>query len=260
MKNIQSPAARVLFLTLGVVVSSPASAFEAIDTTPWPSRGTFPAYPRESTGQTDVGFQAGILRDDNVLRTETGAQSDSIARYGGGIRHESRLVGRQRVRFEARGDYYDYRHFNELDNFSYALGGEWLWEIGNNWSGTVFLGQSKRQVDMAETQAARLDTATSTRFGATAGYMITPGFRLRGGFLGTHDEREEAGSTETRTGTVTAAAEYVSPLANTVGLEYRFTNGNAPQLEFVDPLGAFVSNDYRENELALVSSLSLIHI
>jgi hypothetical protein len=257
MKNLQSHAARILFLTLGVVVSAPASAFEAIDTTPWPSRGTFPAYPLEPTGQTDVWFQAGILHDDNALRTETGAQSDTTARYGGGIRHESRLVGRQRVRFEARGDYYDYRHFNELDYFAYALGGAWLWEIGNNWSGSVFLGQLKRQVDMGETQAARLDTVTSTSFGATAGYLITPRFRLRGGVLGTHDERKEATETETRTATVTAAAEYVSPLANTAGLEYRFTNGNAPQLEFVDPLGAFVSNDYTEHELALVSSYAL---
>jgi hypothetical protein len=257
MKNLQSHAARILFLTLGVVVSAPASAFEAIDTTPWPSRGTFPAYPGEPTGQTDVWFQAGILHDDNVLRTETGAQSDTIARYGGGIRHESRLVGRQRVRFEARGDYYDYRHFNELDNFAYGLAGDWLWEIGNNWSGSVFLGQSRRQVDMGETQAARLDTVTSTSFGATAGYLITPRFRLRGGVLGTHDERKQATETETRTATVTAAAEYVSPLANTVGLEYRLTNGNAPELEFVDPLGAFVSNDYTEHELALVSSYAL---
>ena len=256
MKNLQSQAARVLFLTLSVV-SAPASAFEAIDTTPWPSLGVFPAYPRETADLTDVWFHAGILRDDNVLRTETGAQTDSIARYGGGIRHETRVIGRQRVRFEARGDYYDYRQFNELDNFAYSLGGEWLWEIGNNWAGTVFLSQLRRQVDMAETQAARLDTVISQRFGATAGYLVTPRFRLRGGFLGAHDDRKEVTESETRSATVTAAAEYVSPLANTVGLEYRFTKGNAPQLEFVDPLGAFVSNDYTENEIAVVSSYAL---
>jgi hypothetical protein len=256
MQNLQSQVARILLLTLGVV-SAPASAFEAIDTTPWPSLGGFPAYPPESAGQTAVWAQAGILRDDNVLRTETGPQSDNYARYGGGIRHESRLIGRQRVRFEARGDYYDYRNNNELDHFAYGLAGEWLWEIGNNWAGSVFLAQTKRQVDMAETQAARLDTAISQRLGATASYLISPGFRLRGGLLGTHDERSEGTDSETRTGTVTAAAEYVSRLANTVGLEYRYTNGNAPQLEFVVPLGAFVSNDYTEQELALVSSYAL---
>ena len=49
----------------------------------------------------------------------------------------------------------------------------------------------------------------------------------------------------------------MSPLANTLGLEYRYANGNAPQLEFVVPLGAFVSNDYREHELAAVSSYAL---
>jgi hypothetical protein len=49
----------------------------------------------------------------------------------------------------------------------------------------------------------------------------------------------------------------VSPLTNTLGLEYRTTNGEAAELEFVDPLGAFVSNDYREHELAAVSSYAL---
>jgi hypothetical protein len=224
---------------------------------PWPSRGFFPAYPVEADRLTDIWLQAGILRDDNALRVESGPQSDNVARYGGGVRHETRVIGRQRLRLEARGDYYDYQNFNELDNFAYGLAGDWLWEIGNNWSGSVFLGQVKRQVDMGETQAARLDTATSTRLGATAAYLISPGFRLRGGLAGTHDSRTEGTSSETRIATATAAAEYLSPLANTLGLEYRYANGNAPQLEFVDPLGAFVSNDYREHELAAVSSYAL---
>jgi len=257
MKNIQRRSTALALLLTLAAVSPFAFAYEAIDTLPWPSVGLFPAYPREAGRPTDIGLHAGILRDDNVLRVENGAQSDTIARYGGGIRHEARVVGRQRVRLEARGDYYDYRNFNDLDHFAYALAGDWLWEIGNNWSGSVLIGQVKRQVDMGETQEARLDTATSTRAVATAAYLVTPGFRLRGGLAGTTEERSTTRETDTRAATITAAAEYVSPLANTLGLEYRTTNGEAAELEFVDPLGAFVSNDYREHELAAVSSYAL---
>ena len=254
MKNLQRPR-NALALSLTLAFASPlAFAYEAIDTLPWPSFGIYPAYPREADRPTDIWLQAGFLRDDNVLRTETGEQSDTIMRYGGGIRHETRVVGRQRVRLDARGDYYDYRHFNDLDHFAYSLAGDWLWEIGNNWSGTVLIGQAKRQVDMGETQADRLDTAVTTRFAATAAYLVSPSFRLRGGLAGVHADRKTAAETETRAQTVTAAAEYVSPLANTLGVEYRYTNGNAPNLQFVEPLGAFVSNDYREHEIAAVAS------
>jgi hypothetical protein len=256
MKNLQTRKA-LLPLLISAIVSADASAFEGVDTMPFPSLGGFTAYPREPDRPLDLFLEAGVLRDDNILRVENGAQTDNIFRYGGAVRYDQRVVGRQRVRLTARGDYYDYRDLNDLDHFAYALLGEWLWEIGNNWSGTLGIGQIKRQVDMGETQAARLDTAKTTTAEATAAYLVTPGFRLRGGLLGRFDERSTTDQTDTTSRTATAAAEYVSPLANTLGLEYRFTNGTAEELQEVDPLGAFVSNDYEEHEFALVSSYAL---
>jgi hypothetical protein len=256
MKNLQTRSA-LLFLLTSAIVSTGASAFEAVDTLPFPSLGGFPAYPREPGRPVDLFLEAGVMRDDNVLRVENGPQSDSILRYGGAVSYDQRVVGRQRVRLDARGDYFDYRDLNDLDHFAYAVRGAWLWEIGNNWSGTLAVGQLKRQVDMGETQAVRLDTAKSTRLDATAAYLVTPRFRVRGGLNGTQDERSTTRQTDTTSRTATAAAEYVSPLANTLGLEYRFTNGTAEELQRVDPLGAFVSNDYEEHEIALVSSYAL---
>jgi hypothetical protein len=256
MKNLQTRSA-LLFLLTSAIVSTGVCAFEGVDTLPFPSRGGFTAYPREPGRPLDVFLEAGVMRDDNALRVESGPQTDNIFRYGGAIRYDQRVVGRQRVRLSARGDYYDYRNLNELDHFAYAVLGEWLWEIGNNWSGTIAAGHVQRQVDISETQAARLDIAKSTRVEATAAYLVTPGFRLRGGLLATYDERSTTRQTDTTSRAATAAAEYVSPLGNTLGLEYRFANGTAEELQFVDPLGAFVSNDYQEHEFSFVSSYAL---
>jgi hypothetical protein len=257
MKKVQRCSAALTLLLSLAAVPTATLAFEAIDTIPWPSRGVFPAYPREADRPTDVWFQAGVRRDDNALRAQTGPQSDTITRFGAGVRHEARVVGRQRVRLEARGDYYNYDRFNALDHFAYALLGDWLWEIGNNLSGSVLVGRERRQVDIGETLTERLDMVTATRAAVTAGYLITPNFRLRGGLAGGRTERREERETETRATSVTAAAEYVSPLANTFGLEYRTTNGEVPFDEFVTPLGTFVNNDYRERELSLVATYAL---
>jgi len=251
MKNLQR---RVTALAAALSLAAPtaAHAFEAIDTIGWPSRGFFPAYPADETRPTGIMLEAGVMRDDNVLRTETNPQSDTITRVGGAFRHEQRIVGRQRLRLDARGDYYKYDHFSDLDHGAYALGGGWLWEAGNNLAGTLTAGYVHRQGDIAETQANRLDLVKSATAGATAVYLITPGLRLRGGLAGLKEERTGAVKTESNATSATAAVEYVSPLLNNIGLEYRDTQGQAPLA-----VGAPGNPDYEERELAVVATYAL---
>lgn len=255
MKNVQRRSAAFAVSFFLAAIPTTAPAFEAIDTLPWPSAGAFPAYPREADTTTDYWLNAGAARDDNALRVESAEQSDTITRVGGGIRHEARVVGRQRVRLEARGDYYKYNQLSALDHFGYSLLGNWLWEIGNQLSGTVLVGQDRRQTDLAETRLERLDLAKTTRAGATAAYLVTPGLRLRGGLAAARSVRSQALETEIRATTVTVGADYVSPLANTLGVEYRTTNGEAPAPELVG--GVLVDNDYREREFSLVATYAL---
>ena len=256
MKNLQRRSTALSVLFSLAALPGGASAFEAIDTLPWPSAGTFPAYPREADRPTDFWLQAGVRRDDNALRTETAEQADTITRFGAGIRHEARVIGRQRVRLEARGDYYKYDRLSALDHFGYSLAGNWLWEVGNQLSGSLLFGYDRRQIDLGETQAARLDTAKTSRVAATAGYLVTPSFRVRGGLAGTRSDRDQVRETETRATTLTVGADYVSPLSNTIGLEYRSTDGRAPFPEPVAGIGN-VDNDYKEREISLVSTYAL---
>jgi Putative beta-barrel porin 2 len=249
MKNVQRHSAALALSFILAAVPTVAAAFEAIDTIPWPSLGSFPAYPREADRPVDVWLNAGVERDDNVLRVETNPRSDTITRLGGGARYEQRIVGRQRLRLEARGDYYKYNDSTALDHFAYAVRGDWLWEVGNNLSGALTVGHGQRQVDMSETQVERLDLVKETRVAGTAAYLVMPGFRVRGGLAGDRADRKEATETDTRALTGIVAAEYVSPLANTIGLEYRNTNGEAPVVS--------VDNNYREREIALVAIYAL---
>jgi hypothetical protein len=252
MKNVQRRSAPFAVCFLLAAVPTVAPAFEAIDTIPWPSGGGFPAYPREDYRPVDFWLNAGIERDDNVLRVETNPRSDTITRFGGGARYEQRIVGRQRLRLEARGDYYKYNESTELDHFAYGVRGDWLWEVGNNLSGRVSFGHEQRQTDMGETQAERLDQVKTSRVAGTAAYLVTPGFRLRGGLDGERATRTQAVATDTRAATGTVAAEYVSSLANTLGLEYRNTRGEAE--DQVTSAGAPVDPNYREQEIALVAT------
>ena len=257
MKNIQRRITALASVLSLAAVPSPAPAFEAIDTVPWPSRGFFPAYPAEEDRPVDLWLHAGVMRDSNTLRSETTEQADTISRLGGGVRIDQRVAGRQRVRLDARGDYYKYNTFSDLDHFAYAVLGSWLWEIGNNWSGELLAGIDRRQADIGETQAARLDLVTSKRVGGTAAYRISPSFRIRGGIAGTDTDRQEERDTNVRAVGATIGADYVSPLGNTIGLEYRDTNGEAPNAQFVPELGRFVDNDFHERELSLVVSYAL---
>jgi hypothetical protein len=253
MKNVQRRSAALAVSFFLAAVPSAAPAFEGIDTIPWPSRGVFPAYPAEDDRPVDVWLNAGVERDDNVLRAETNPRSDTITRFGGGARYVQRIVGRQRLRLEARGDYYKYNELSTLDHFAYAMRGDWLWEVGNNLSGAVRFGHERRQADISETQVERLDQVRATDAHFTAAYLVTPGFRVRGDLAGDWVTRTEVIAVDTRAATVAAAAEYVSPLANTIGLEYRNTRGEAPEFVTTSP----VDNDYREREIALVATYAL---
>src|SRR5262245_17383884 len=119
---------------LGFAAPVAAFAFETVDTIPWPSAGAFLAYPAEAVRPWGLFVQGGLMHDDNVLRRSSGEQSDNILRYGAGVRAEQLVYGRQRVLFEALGEYYDFDTFSELDHFAYGLRGEWLWELGNQLS------------------------------------------------------------------------------------------------------------------------------
>ena len=229
-----------------------ALAFDAVDTLPYPSSGVFPAYPAEDAYPRGLWAEAGVMRDDNVLRRPANGPGETIWRVGAGARAEQRVFGRQLLRLEARGEGYLFNRFSELDHLAYGLGAEWLWELGNPLSGTLGYTRRRFMVDLGERQTAVRDLVTQNRFYGTAAYRISPDWRVRGALEHTASDRPEVVAAETAATSVAGGVDYVTPLGNAVGIEVRAAHGDARVPEAIDPLGVFVDNDFSEREIAAV--------
>lgn len=238
------------------MVPAVALAFETVDTLPWPSAGRFPAYSAGEAPPTDLWVEGGMMFDDNLLRRETGAESDTVMRFGGGFRHAQRVIGRQSLIVEARANYYTFDEFSDLNHLAYSALGDWRWELGNDLSGSIALGRDRRGADLGETRSATRSMVTGTRLTGTAAYRLGASTRLRGGLGTARAERDGAPDAETRATSASIGLDYVSRLGNTVGVEARGTEGDAPVAE--DVLGiAFINNDFEEREVALVATYAL---
>lgn len=197
------------------------------------------------------------MRDDNVLRRATDPQSETISRLGFGASYDARVVGRQVVRLEGRGDLFKYDRFGGLDHFAYSALAEWRWELGNQLSGTLGYGRRRFQTDLAVRQTAFEDLVTEQRLYGSAGYRFHPDWRVHGSFAAGHADRPAAIADETRSSTVAAGIDYVTALGNTLGVEVRAGEGDAPVTELIDPTGQFRDNQYEEREVAAVAAYNL---
>src|SRR3954463_244130 len=282
--NTASMSRRIRF-ALSALLAAPATAiaFEAVDTIPWPSSpplppmssassqaasasSNFPAYPKDAARPTTVWTEIGLMHDDNPFRVSDAAnaravvgsasKSDTVMRYGGGIRYEQRIVGRQNLFLEARGDYYDYSRFDQLDHFAYNLNGEWRWQLGNELSGALGVGRLQRVADPAEVLRPVRETIIANRAYANGAYQFAPEWRVRAAIEGDNATRERPALDDlnTNTRTVRVGVDYFTVLGNSIGVEARTSDGDAPVNNLVDPTGALVGNQYKEKEVAAVAT------
>jgi hypothetical protein len=244
-----------------------AQAFNTVDTIPWPSTGRFPAYPANPPRPTEVWAQAGVVYDSNVFRLSKDAntrallgndtRSDTIARFGAGIRHEQLIAGRQRVRFEARGDQYQYNQNSLLNHFEYGLRGEWLWQVTNDLAGAIGFDRRQRLIDLAQSRAPVKDLIIEDHAFVNGAYQLGPSIRLRSSLDGVRAKHSEVvrENDQLHSTTVIGGVDYVTPLNNSIGLEGRHTAGTAPTADFVDPT-ILVQNDFIEKEVAVVGRIT----
>jgi hypothetical protein len=233
-----------------------ALAFETVDTMPWASGGRFPAYPPEEIRPYEVFVEGGLMYDSNILRRNAGAENEVVQRYGAGGRVDQRIWGRQTLHLDARGDVFLFDKFGDLDHFAYSGAATWLWELSNDFSGAIGYGRTHRLAALTEVQRAIKRMVTTDDFFANGAWRLGPNFRTRGGISYGRGVRDTPGEDKVTFGTRTATvgADYVTPLGNALGIEYRRTRGDAPISTSLDPNGVFINNDYEERETALVAT------
>jgi hypothetical protein len=239
-----------------LLASSVAQAFETVDTLIWPSDGRFPAYPPEAVHPYALFVEAGAMYDSNILRRDGTPEDENIFRFGVGGRADQLVAGRQRVRLEARGDQYVYDKFSDLGHFAYAGAATWLWELGNDFAGTLGYARAYRLAALAEVQRPIKRMVTTDDFVGTGAWRLGPHARLRGGVSYGRGKRETPGEEEVVLGTrsATVGADWVTNLGNAIGIEHRQSRGDAPVSTSIDPNATFGSNDYKERETSLVAA------
>jgi len=233
-----------------------ARAFETVDTLPYASGGRFYAYPPDEIRPYELYGEAGLMHDTNILRQSANAEIDKVSRFGIGGRLDQRVVGRQSVQLEARGDQYLFDRFSELNHFAYSGSANWLWEVGNDWTGTIGYARTHRLASLTETQRAIRRMVTTDDITGTAAWRVGPSFRLRGLAGYGRGVRDTPGEDRVTLGTrtFTAGADYVTALGNSLGIEHRESRGDAPVSTTLDPNNTFGNNDFKERETAVVAS------
>jgi hypothetical protein len=241
------------WMAAGLVALAPtlASAFETVDTLPWPSSGRFPAWQGDPVRPWSVFAYGGLMYDSNPFRRETDEESDMVARLGAGGRTQGRLVGRQRYTLEGYGEYYDYNHLSAIDHFGYGARGELNWELGNDVNGDLSYSRVRRHADLGEFQREERVMILEQRYLLDGGWRFLPNWRISGGLERNTADRDSEDAADTEVNTARGRLIYATPLGNSIGVEARGTRGQA---RFIDELnGIDTTDDYEERELALIA-------
>jgi exopolysaccharide biosynthesis operon protein EpsL len=254
------------FAMMGCCTLAPAQstqqAVQSIDQLNWPDDGKFPAYPTEKD-ERRVRFSVfgGIEEDSNPFRLSDSAdpttvlgtpeKSDTLRRGGIGLKADL-PESRQRFLLDLNAEINDYSRFNTLDHTAYRALGSWRWRAGPKWSGDIGYGRRKFLASLADIQAPLKDMVTEDRAFASADYMLTPRWRVRGAADWTRWEHDDPTreSLDARIVSGTAGVDYVTPQNNSVGGQVKYTEGEYPNRQVVP--GGTVDNQFQESETSLV--------
>lgn len=236
-----------------------ASGFETTEDIVWPDQGSFPAYPPEpDSRRVQFSVSGGVHHDNNIFRLSDRAavpgvtdKSDTIYRVGIGLKADL-PVSRQRFLFDAKVDNYTYDRYDQLDHVAYRAGAAWKWQAGPRLTGDVGYTRRRFLSDLGEVQAPLKDIITEDRAYGSAGFMMTPRWRVRGAADYVKRDHGEPSRQilQLRIASGTVGLDYVTPANNSIGGQVRFSHGDFPNRQ-VFP-GGTVVNDYDEYEVAAV--------
>lgn len=204
----------------------------------------------------------GLSYDSNLFRLSDAAdpqttigssdKSDIIYQLGAGGKYELRQ-SRQKFIAEASVTEYKFQNFGNLDNTSDNLRGEWQWQVGNDWSGYLGLGQRRYLENFTYFQQNVRDMVNQDRAYGRANYLIHSQLKLTldaDWYDTTHGDQSRT-VLDYKINNTALTVNWVTPAQNTVGLQYRTADAHYPNHEAIAT--TFIENDFTESEYSLVA-------
>jgi exopolysaccharide biosynthesis operon protein EpsL len=204
----------------------------------------------------------GLSYDSNLFRLsdEADAQaaigssdkSDMIYQLGAGAQYEIR---KSRQKFIAQANFTEYRfqRFDNLNNTSNALLGEWQWQVGNDWNGDLGFAHRRYLESFAEFQQNLRDMVNHDRLYGSANYFVYSRLKLTlaADWNDTDHGEPSRDSLDSKINNTILTVNWVTPAENTVGAQFRNAKARYPNSALVGT--SLVENDYTEREYSAVT-------
>ena len=209
--------------------------------------------------EASLGYDTNLFRfanDAEALASSLGDPIESITfqRYGAGLNVDWKQ-GRQRVVGRLGGNQTNFSRYGRyLDYSGYDLRGEWKWQLGNRWSGTMLLGRDYSQQPYSDQSTGKLtnNLRTDDRRAFQAEYWFHADWRASARldyFRRAYDEDAQRFDNY-RTRTTTLGLYTQGNTLERLGLEYLDTRN-----EYYDrPLFATLDNESEEQAVRLVAT------
>jgi exopolysaccharide biosynthesis operon protein EpsL len=198
------------------------------------------------------------LSDDANSQAIIGSQdkSDIIYQLGAGGKYEL-VQSRQKFLAEATVTEYKYQNFDNLDNTSNSLLGEWQWQLGNDWNGDLGVGHRRYLESFANFQANVRDMVEQERVFGKANYLFHSHlkFTLDADWYDTEHGDQGRSTLNYKINNTAFTVNWVTPALNTVGLRYRTSDARYPNSAFVGT--TLIDNSYTEDEYSVVANWKL---
>lgn len=200
---------------------------------------------------------AGYSYDDNLLRADNtrdkdAGGSDTYTTLVAGFRAE-RPIGRQVVTASASASKVAFNKNTALDYTGKDAAAEWLWRVGNQFSGHAGIKYSESLASFADfnNSSSQRNLRTDNRRYVDGNWLFHPSWQVHAGYTSERfgfDTASQAYNNRTEKATE-AGFDYIASSGSTFGLVARQLKGDYDNLGTNPITGAVIDNGYKQDEI-----------